>query len=533
MVRGKAQLLREILVILSYSQQFFLAVFAAFLLYLLGRVLYVFLLKNFLVLLITRARQPVETVANRLGISYQAMIFSGAFFLFLYLGGYLDTWLAGIVKVIFAFSLAYFVIEIGNLFLIDFLLVEVQKARISALLRDITKVILYVVVLLALLGTTLKIDIASLITTSAIFSLIIGLALQDTLGNLFAGLSLQIDNPVKVGDWVLINNQEAKVLEINWRGIRLLTRSNDTLVIPNNAVSKADIVNYRLPRLHLCRRKIGTSYGDPPNKVRKILLGICRDTDGVLDDPPPTVHLLEYSDFSINFEIRFFIEDFDHRPAIESAVMNQIWYQFRRNGITIPFPIRTVYLKEEKVRVEERLADLLKILGKVDFLAPLSEDDRRLLAADTLSHLYAHGEVLFRQGEVGDTFYIIKAGTVEVEVADARGKTAVIAKMGSGDFFGEMALLTGEPRSATIRVVEDSEILSLGRESFATLLSANPPVAEAMSRVLAHRLAARQEALEKMEAEYQVGVKEASAAREASLQQKILSGIRAIFGMEW
>lgn len=365
-------------------------------------------------------------------------------------------------------------------------------------------------------------DIGQLVTTSAILSIVIGLALQESLSNVFSGLMLTIDEPYKPGDWIEVDGKEGKVLDSNWRSVRVLTRDDDVIYVPNSSMAKHNVVNFTAPTpLHLCRRNIGVEYAAPPNKVKQVLVHLMSHTEGVLKDPPPDVYVKDYADSAITYEMRFWIDDYRARTRIESEVMRGVWYHLKRNSISIPFPIRDVFLKREKPG--QRPEELVAMLKKADILAPLKEEELRMLAEDLTSQLFARNEIICRQGDEGSTFYIIRAGTVSVRLKQMDSAETEVAQLGPGLYFGEMSLLTGEPRASTVRAAEDCELLCLDRESFAVLLKENPPIAQTMSEVIAERAAAKERHLKESNTKV-VGRADKEAAR-----TKVFEAIRSIF----
>lgn len=377
--------------------------------------------------------------------------------------------------------------------------IPVRRGRppVSQFFKDVVRTLaLTAVLFVALKQTFPRIDVGQLITTSAVLSLVIGLALQESLSNVFAGLMLTIDQPYKPGDWIDVGGHEGKVLDSNWRSVRVLTRDDDVIYVPNREMASHNVLNYSAPTpLHLVHRRMGVEYGAPPNRVRQVLINAMSQAEGVLKEPAPDVFLLDYADFAVVYDMRFWIDDYSRRTRIESDVMRAVWYQLKRNNISIPFPVRDVYLKREKPSRQPE--EIVALLRKVDFLVPLAEIEQKMLADDLTSQLFAKGEQVCRQGEEGSTFYIIKSGKVSVHVKGSDGVEAEVAQLGPGAYFGEMSLLTGEPRTSTVKAAEDCELLSLDRESFGVLLRDNPPVAQIMSEVLAARASASREKLAK------------------------------------
>jgi small-conductance mechanosensitive channel/CRP-like cAMP-binding protein len=399
--------------------------------------------------------------------------------------------LSELLLVVFA---GYVFLEIVLSFFGDFLPRVRGQAPLAPIIKDLLRALALMGV--ALLGVKYafpEVDIGALMTTSAILSVVVGLALQESLSNIFSGIMLTIDHPYKAGDWIEIDGKEGKVLDSNWRSTRVLTRDDDIIYVPNSTMAKGNIVNLTDPTPeHLCKRRLGIEYSAPPNKVRNVLMNVMSHVDGVIKQPPPDVHVAEYSDHSIEYELRFWIIDYDRRVKIESEIMRSIWYHLKREGITIPFPIRDVYLKREKP--PEKPEEIIALLRKVDFLQALKEEEVSMLAEDLSHHLFGRGEAICKQGEPGSTFYIIKSGHIAVKVKKDEVEVEV-ARLQPGSYFGEMSLLAGDARSATCVAVEDSELLCLDRETFGVLLQENPPVAQAMSDILAARAQATQKRL--------------------------------------
>jgi small-conductance mechanosensitive channel/CRP-like cAMP-binding protein len=391
----------------------------------------------------------------------------------------------------------YVFLEIVLSFFGDFLPQVRGQTPLAPIIKDLVRA-------LALIGVSLlgvkyafpEVDIGAIMTTSAILSVVIGLALQESLSNIFSGIMLTIDRPYKAGDWIEIDGKEGKILDSNWRSTRVLTRDDDIIYVPNSTMAKGNIVNLTDPTPeHLCRKRIGIEYAAPPNKVRNVLINLMNHVEGVLKTPAPDVFVVEYADHAVIYDMRFWIIEYDRRVKIEAEIMRAVWYHLKREGIAIPYPVRDVYLKKEKPA--QHPDEVIGLLRKVDILQPLKEEEVVMLAEDLSHHLFGKGEAICKQGDPGSTFYIIKSGLIGVKVK-GKGPDDVeveVAKLQPGSYFGEMSLLTGDVRTSTCTALEDSELLCLDRETFAVLLQENPPVAQAMSDILAARSQATQKKL--------------------------------------
>jgi CRP-like cAMP-binding protein len=368
-------------------------------------------------------------------------------------------------------------------------------------LRDIARLGLALVALVLIVrGFFPEVNLNVFAVSSLVIGYIVGNATQDTLGNLFAGLALNAERPFQIGDWVTVGGHTGVLIDTTWRATRLQTKANDYIVIPNSSIAKESITNYSRPtRSHGSHVQIGVSYDTPPNKVREVILGVLSEAPGVCKDPAPSVYLVSYGDFAVNFTIKFFLEEFDRLDPIQSGVMDRLWYAFRREGISIPYPIRDVRhrdaLAEEQTQHLAGQNAIRQLLSGVELFQSLSPEELERLAGAAKTHLYAAGENLCRQGEPGESFYIICEGRVAVLMNGPEGRTVTAAHLASGAFFGEMSLLTGEPRSGTVTAETDVQVLRVSKQDFAGLLQANANLAENLAAVLAKRIEGRRMAM--------------------------------------
>jgi small-conductance mechanosensitive channel/CRP-like cAMP-binding protein len=370
-----------------------------------------------------------------------------------------------------------------------------KRSQVPLVVRDIGRMALALVALVAIVHSFFPgVDLNILAVSSLVVGYIVGNASQDTLSNLFAGLTLNAERPFQIGDWISVSGHIGVVVDTTWRATRVRTRSDDYIVIPNSVITKESVVNYSRPTgSHGCYLSIGVSYNTPPNKARTAILEVLREAPEVRQDPAPSVFLTGYGDFAINFTIKFFINDYACIDQIESNVMDRLWYAFRREGITIPYPIheelqRNATAEDDARRIVEQ-DDIHHLLTGVDLFQSLSSEEIGQLVSRTKLQLFAGGERLCRQGEAGDSFYIIRSGRVAVSISDAAGKPLTVAHLGEGEFFGEMSLLTGEPRSATVSAETDVRVLCVSKQDFAGLLQVNADLTGKLAAVLEKRMA--------------------------------------------
>jgi small-conductance mechanosensitive channel/CRP-like cAMP-binding protein len=366
-----------------------------------------------------------------------------------------------------------------------------RKPEPPALLRDLVRYGLFIILVAMTLRLIWGENVTPLLGALGIGGVVLGFALQETLSNFFAGLALLLEKPFAQGDWIRIGEKEEGVVEhITWRATKVRTRDNDYEIFPNSVVAKEVIVNLRQPtRIHAVRLQVGTSYDDPPDHVKRVLLELLNSVAKVLRDPAPVVYLKAYADFAINYELEFYLDDYDQRLAIEDDVLSRIWYAFRREGIEIPFPIQTSY--EFSVPLEERSrkgqVDVAGALERVVLFSSFDAEERARLAASTHATTFAPGERVLRQGEPGDTLYAIVRGAARVTIDAGGGVEREVARLSSGEVFGEMSLLTGAPRAASVWAVDGLVLVAVSKAALLPLVTSNPTAAEKMAEVVTLR----------------------------------------------
>lgn len=400
------------------------------------------------------------------------------------------------LRIIGVFSIAAAIGQACLLLLADGFFGKRRGQPLPQIFRDI----LQGLILVAVLFVTLReagVEPTSLLTTSALLTAVIGLSLQDTLGNLFAGISIQAQRPFEVGDWIQIDTDSrsiGRVVEINWRATTVRTPEQIDLVIPNGVLAKSTLCNFTKPDTSSRRTvEVQAPYDAQPQHVEQELLSAARGVAGVKSDPSPFVLLRTFADSGITYHLNYFIEDFALRDRVDSLVRMRVWFAFRRGGITIPFPARTIYQPEDKspealakAEAQAQTARLAAI-QEVDFLAGLPSAAQEHLAALSKSCKYLSGEVIIRQGEAGDAFYIVQSGEVIVLLGRDEHSVAELARLGPGKFFGEMSLMTGERRTATVRAALNCDLVRIDKSAFQSILEADPGLVEQISRVLVER----------------------------------------------
>lgn len=233
-----------------------------------------------------------------------------------------------------------------GLYLFDIHLRSRTGLQLPPLLPRVTMILVYVVAAFITLRVTFpRLELGGLIATSAVTSLVLGLALQPILSNFFAGLVISVERPFRINDWIRVGEFEGRVVAITWRTTHLRTRDNDNLVIPNGKLADERVMNYYYPHpMHMERVKVGAAYSEPPYRVRRVLAEAAAGMAGVLDKPTPEVYVLSFEESAVMYELRIWVEDVAQAPRITSELRARIWEIFRRERIPIPYPTRSIVL---------------------------------------------------------------------------------------------------------------------------------------------------------------------------------------------
>lgn len=409
------------------------------------------------------------------------------------------------------------------------------RMRPPRILRDLSIAAASIAAMLAVLSSG-KVEVVGIVATSAVLTAVIGWALQDTLANVMGGLALQLDRSVKAGDWLTFGEMTGLVREVGWRQTTLETRNRDLLVIPN-ALFMKQAVTLR-----------GKGSGQPASRERRwirfsVQSGVAPSTvvacveetlrrdriEGVDAEPAPDCVFLEFGDSASAFAVRYWLTDMFRADPVDSAVRTRLWFALHRAGLPIAFPVREVVLTHDDADARARAAATRRAAGRaalerVSILEPLTPEERDRVAEAMALVPFGAGEAIVRQGAAGHHLYVLTRGRAEVRVSVSGSPDRPVATLEAPDFFGEMGLLTGEARKATVVALADCEAWRVEKADFKAILEERPAVAESIAALVSERdveLAAVREGLSE----------EAKRSRMEKSQPLTLARIREFFGI--
>ena len=367
-----------------------------------------------------------------------------------------------------------------------------RHISVPRLLFDIFNALVLAGVAVTLLKVLYSFNLTGLLVTSTVLSAILGLSLQDVLSSLMAGIALQMEGPLAPKEWVRVGDKEGEVVQMNWRSLTLRSRDGHHVVLPNSRVAREDIVNFSRPGpAVMLHATIGVAYAHPPGEVKAVLEAAVAGAPGVSAAPPVEALVSRFADSAVEYDLRFWTRDLAGVAAVRDAALSRAWYALRRAGLAIPFPQREIALRQvpenrDDERLEKRRVESFDALRSVETFRPLTDEQVADLARHARLERFTAGEALVHQGEAGRSLFVVRIGDVRIERTDG-GASRELARLGPGSFFGEMSLLTGEPRSASVVALGEVEVVVVEKDAFSTLLHDDGHLARALSEALEER----------------------------------------------
>ena len=357
------------------------------------------------------------------------------------------------------------------------------RARVPKLFSDLLRVLLVAVGAMVIYSNVWGREVQGALTALGVGSVVIGLALQEPLGNIVSGLMLLFERPLSVGDWVSAEGVTGKVIEINWRSVHILTPTRELRIVPNVRLYKGAFSNLSRPTdVRTEALQIGFSYDDPPNHVKQVLGELLAETPGILKDPAPAVRTVEYADFSVIYRVSFSVAKQEDLALARDHLMTRMWYAVRRAGLTIPFPITMEYSPGEnpgapKVSAQEWLSQYPRF--KPALAAPE-------LALPRVIE-YAAGEVIQGLKDSFSGVALVLTGSATLRVESGGGGTIEIGEIGPGECFGDQLTAGSTADAAAIVAKSDVRLMLFEGRAISDLLRQSPGLASEIGEAIEAR----------------------------------------------
>src|SRR5712691_10050797 len=369
----------------------------------------------------------------RLGVLFRLFCLMLAFYAALAFYGVHASWRNHVGAAVILLSTAL-VVALVNRYVWDFYFEKKQQTPIPHFLREVVGGLIFLIALLFVLssGYHAEAQLKGLLAGSGVVAIILGFAGQNFFAGIIGGISIQLNRPYKVGDWLQVGERFAEVMEINWRSTRLRTNDGIYLDIPNNEMVSHQIVNLHYPtEVHAMRIRVGVEYKNPPNLVKDTLFRAASTADGVLTQPKVKVFLVDFGESACIYEIKYYMGNHSRINEINDAVRTNVWYELKRRGITIPFPIRTLHVERKAARpVQEDHAEALSILRGEPLFECLSDEQLSHLVKQARLNVFGRGEPVIEEGSPGDSMFVLLRGAANVFVSK-NGSTIHVASLGA------------------------------------------------------------------------------------------------------
>jgi small-conductance mechanosensitive channel len=373
-----------------------------------------------------------------------------------------------------------------------FLIFE-RRPREGRLIQDLIVGVIYLSAGLSVVAYVFSAPVGTLIATSGVFAIILGLALQSTLADVFSGIALNLSKAYAVGDWIVLSDGfEGRVVETNWRATHLLNASNDLVVLPNSGLAKAQLTNLSSPnRSHGVKLHVRVAPTMAPSAISDVMHSALLSSNSTLPTPAPTVEIKSLDAQAIEFELSFRVKDFASSSAAKHEVYDLIYRHTKAAGLVLAQPKEASSVTmgpppAAAAVIATPRTTALRLLDAVPLFASLTEEEKEALAATMTRKTYRKGDVLVEQGAKLGSLMVIRNGVVVVSRHE-HGRDSELSRLAPGDYFGEDGLFTGAGEVGTIRALTSVTVYEVGQAALAKLMHDRPSIADEISVTLSRR----------------------------------------------
>jgi small-conductance mechanosensitive channel len=363
--------------------------------------------------------------------------------------------------------------------------------REAKLLQDLLAGLIYIAAVFAIISYVFDLPIQGLLATSGIAAIILGLALQSTLGDVFSGIVLSFSRPYRPGDWISVEGgTDGRVIELNWRATYILTARRDLAIVPNSTIAKSKIVNVSSPSgLHGTTVTVQVDARAPPSRCSEILDHAIRNSRLIVATPAPTITIKTINAAYTELDVAFFVEELASTVTAQNELFDFIYRHLEAAEIDLAAPQNGADRSTEDAGWRKGRTSVERLLELVAIFATFMPEERAAIAAKLKQRMYDEGETLVEPGIVLQSLFIIGSGVVSFTREGIEGEMELL-RLGPGDHFGEIGLLTGAAATARISALIPTTVYELAKADLTPILETRPQVAQELCRALARRQAA-------------------------------------------
>ncbi|WP_248796578.1 mechanosensitive ion channel family protein [Pseudomonas sp. MWU13-2105] len=352
------------------------------------------------------------------------------------------------------------------------------------LVQDVLGAIIFLIAIVAAAAYVLDLPVKGVLATSGALAIIVGLALQSTLSDVFSGIVLNATKPYQVDDWVSIDGTEGRVVDIDWRATRLQTSQGSMAVVPNSLAARAKIVNFSRPSdMHGLSISVQVSPHSRPQVVidalERAMLG-CR---ALLPTPAPCVTLKSSSAEGAEYEINGFVVSMGEKREVRNQLFDLAFRHLRASGVSL--------LSSGESATPVNLSRPRRLLESSSIFSTLRSEEKDTFSENMQAQTFRAGSEIMARGEISDHLFIIESGVVSVTLL--RGGVPMEAgRMGPGEVIGEAGVLADMAVVADFTAKTDCLLYRIENEYLKPCLEARHDIGEAMKNLLDRRLNAVQ-----------------------------------------
>ncbi len=371
-----------------------------------------------------------------------------------------------------------------------FLIFE-RRPREGQLIQDLVVATIYLGAALSVVAYVFSAPVGTLIATSGVFAIILGLALQSTLSDVFSGVALNLSRPYSVGDWIVLDDGiEGRVVETNWRATHLVNGSNDLVVLPNSVLAKARFTNLSSPsRSHGVTLHIRVMPTMAPSAIADVMNSVLLSSTSIAPLPAPLVQIMSLDAQAIEFQLTFRVQDFATVASVKHEIYDLIYRHSKAAGLVLASPRQasTVTVSPaQPATAHAPRSTALRLLDTAPLFLSLTDEEKQALAETMTRRTYRKDEVVVEQGVKLNALFIIRNGVLVVSHHE-EGRQVELSRLAPGDYFGEDGLFTGSGEEGTIRALTAVVVYEVGQAALAKLMQERPSIADEVSITLSRR----------------------------------------------